>query len=69
MAHAPGGHFYLRADPGPEIATLEATPEGNLKMIRMAAVPQAGHCLTADDLGHYWTCDQSGAKLLRYADP
>lgn len=69
MANAPGGHFYLRADPGPEIATLEATPEGNLELIRMAASPEAGHCLTADDLGHYWACDQDGGKLLRYTDP
>ncbi len=68
MAHAPGGHFYLRADPGPEIATLEATQEGNLQLIRMAGAPMTGHCLTADDLGHYWTCDQNGTKLLRYAD-
>jgi len=68
MAHAPGGPFYLRGDPGSMIATLRATPEGDLKLVRMAAAPDAGHCLTADDLGHYWTCDQSGAKLLRYAD-
>ncbi len=69
MAHAPGGPFYLRADPGAEIATLEATPEGDLKLVGMAESPEAGHCLTADDLGHYWTCDQSGAKLLRYTAP
>lgn len=69
MAYAPGGRFYLRADPGPEIATLEATPEGDLRLISMAAAPEAGHCLTADDLGHYWTCDQKGGKLLRYASP
>lgn len=67
MAHAPGGHFYLRADPGSTIAALKATSEGDLKLVATAAAPEAGHCLTADDLGHYWTCDQSGAKLLRYA--
>lgn len=68
MAHAPGGHFYLRADPGSRIATLEATPEGDLKLVRETTAPEAGHCLTADDLGHYWTCDQRGGKLLRYSD-
>ncbi|MDP9419890.1 MAG: hypothetical protein M3P53_07060 [Actinomycetota bacterium] len=62
------GHFYVRADPGRVIATLEASEEG-LTLIRQVEVPEAGHCLTADDRGHYWTCDAGNGRVLRFDDP
>lgn len=68
MAHSPGGHFHLRADPGTTIATLEATPEGELRLVRKWATPKAGHCLMAEGSGYLWTCDQRESKLLRYTD-
>ena len=62
------GHFYARGDPGTRLATLAATKHG-LRPVTDVAVPRAGHCLTADDQGHYWTCDAAGGRLLRFDDP
>ena len=61
-------HFYVRSDPGDELVTLKATARG-LKLLRRVTVPEEGHCLTADDLGHYWTCDASRGRILRFTDP
>ncbi len=62
------GHFYVRADPGRAIATLEPSEEG-LTLVRQVEVPEAGHCLTADDRGQYWTCDAGNGRVLRFDDP
>jgi hypothetical protein len=62
------GHFYVGADPGTAIATLEPSEEG-LTLVRQVEVPEAGHCLTADDRGHYWTCDAANGRVLRFDDP
>lgn len=63
----PTGHFYARGDPGTRIATLEPSRDG-LKLIREVEVPQNGHCLTADGLGHYWTCDADHGRVRRFDD-
>jgi len=60
-------HFYIRSDPGEIITTLEGSDEG-LRAIGEVTVPAAGHCLTADDLGHYWTCDSEAGTILRFSD-
>ena len=61
------GHFYARGDPGTKIVTLHASRSG-LKRVREVDVPSVGHCLTADSLGHYWTCDADHGRLLRFDD-
>ena len=61
-------HFYVRADPGTRLATLAASPQG-LQLVRRVEVPDVGHCLTADTVGHYWTCDAQGGRVLRFDDP
>ncbi len=66
MAHGTDGHFYLRGDPGSRIATLVATDDDALEVIAEASAPDDGHCLLADPLGHYWTCDEDAATILRY---
>ncbi|WP_214366486.1 YncE family protein [Pseudonocardia sp. H11422] len=62
------GHFYVRSDPGPTIATLRASTSG-LTLVQEVDVPETGHCLTADDRGHYWTCDAGRGHILRFDDP
>ncbi|MBW3575730.1 MAG: hypothetical protein KY450_12840 [Actinobacteria bacterium] len=61
------GHFYVRADPGTAIATLQPSKDG-LTLVRQVEVPEAGHCLTTDDRGHYWTCDAEHGRVLRFDD-
>jgi hypothetical protein len=60
--------FYARADPGTTLVTLKAS-EGGLTKVDRVSVPSAGHCLTADDIGHYWTCDADNGRVLRFDDP
>ena len=62
------GHFYVRADPGAKLVTLAASDAG-LAEVDHVSVPEAGHCLTADDVGHYWTCDADHGRVLRFDDP
>jgi DNA-binding beta-propeller fold protein YncE len=61
-------HFYVRGDPGTSLVTLEASDAG-LAKVDQVTVPDAGHCLTADDTGHYWTCDAEHGRVLRFDDP
>jgi hypothetical protein len=61
------GHFYVRSDPGTTIATLGASARG-LELVRQVKVPEAGHCLGADDAGRYWTCDASSGRMLLFKD-
>lgn len=61
-------HFYVRGDPGTRLATLRASQTG-LATVDDVIVPRAGHCLTADDLGHYWTCDADHGRVLQFDDP
>jgi hypothetical protein len=62
------GHFYVRADPGTVIATLQPGQTG-LALVGQVSVPEVGHCLTADRRGHYWTCDAEHGRVLRFDDP
>ena len=67
-AYSPGpDHFYVRSDPGTTIATLAASPQG-LELIREVQVPEVGHCLGADEEGHYWTCDAGTGQMLLFED-
>jgi hypothetical protein len=61
------GHFYVRSDPGTILATLRPSENG-LTLVREVTVPEVGHCLTADDRGHYWTCDAQQGRVLRLPD-
>jgi len=61
------GHFYVRSDPGATLATLQPTSTG-LTEVATVTVPEVGHCLTADNRGHYWTCDANNGRLLRFED-
>ena len=61
-------HFYVRGDPGTFLVTLKASKAG-LAEVNEVTVPSAGHCLTADDIGHYWTCDAEHGRALRFNDP
>ena len=60
-------HFYVRSDPGTKLATLQPTRRG-LDRVATVDVPRDGHCLTADDRGHYWTCDARGGRILQFGD-
>lgn len=61
-------HFYVRSDPGTTLATLDPGRTG-LTLVRDVDVPAVGHCIGADDHGHYWTCDAVRGRLLRFSDP
>jgi DNA-binding beta-propeller fold protein YncE len=61
------GHFYVRSDPGTTLATLALDGE-RLSVVREVTVPATGHCLVADDVGHYWTCDANAGRILRFDD-
>jgi hypothetical protein len=61
------GHFYVRSDPGTTLATL-ALDGGRLSVVREVTVPANAHCLIADDVGHYWTCDADAGRILRFDD-
>jgi hypothetical protein len=61
-------HFYARADPGTRLATLSASRH-RLRLVDEVDVPEVGHCLTADGVGHYWTCDANDGRVLRFDDP
>ncbi|HKG19429.1 MAG TPA: hypothetical protein VKB00_06805 [Candidatus Limnocylindrales bacterium] len=59
--------FYVRSDPGDALEVLEASEEG-LTPVGQVNVPPDGHCLTADESGHIWTCDTMGGSILRIDD-
>jgi hypothetical protein len=61
------GHFEVRADPGTRLATLAGSRNG-LRVVDTVDVPEAGHCLTGDGAGHYWTCDADGGRILQFSD-
>lgn len=62
------GHFYVRSDPGTRLATLDPSRDG-VTPLRDVEVPSGGHCMGADNQGHYWTCDAARGRLLRFDDP
>jgi len=61
-------HLYLRGDPGASIAILDVADDGTLTELGRAEATDKGHCLTADDQGHVWTCDWPTGALLRFDD-
>jgi len=60
-------HFYVRGDPGTKLVTLQRSKAG-FRRVRTVNVPQDGHCLTADESGHYWTCDARAGRILQFED-
>jgi hypothetical protein len=64
---ARSGHFYARSDPGTKLATLAASRNG-LSATAEVEVPEVGHCLTGDEVGHYWTCDADHGRILGFDD-
>jgi len=62
------GHLQVRADRGARLATLAASRRKGLRVIDTVAVPEAGHCLTGDGDGQFWTCDADGGRILEFAD-
>jgi len=60
-------HFYVRGDPGTRLVALKPSIAG-LAKVDQVTVPRAGHCLTADDAGHFWTCDAEHGRVLRFND-
>jgi hypothetical protein len=68
-AYSPSAqHFYVRSDPGDALATLAPSRRG-LRLVSNVRVPSVGHCLTADSVGHYWTCDADQGRILGFDDP
>jgi hypothetical protein len=49
--------------------TAEATRvEGPSSVDSVDAGEGVGHCLIADEVGHYWTCDANAGRILRFDD-
>jgi hypothetical protein len=62
-------HFYLRADPGAPVTLLAVSADGTFTRLGTADAATHGHCLTADDQGHLWVCDEDRRALLRFTNP
>lgn len=60
--------FYLRGDPGDDIAVLAASSDG-LEAVASMRSPRKGHCLATDDRGQLWTCDSASGGLVVFRDP
>jgi DNA-binding beta-propeller fold protein YncE len=63
------GHFYLRGDPGEDVAILGVCDDGTAALLGTARASGSGHGAIADDRGNLWVCDAPGAGLLRFQDP
>jgi streptogramin lyase len=61
------GHFYLRGDPGRNVAALGVC-DGGLSLLGTAVVSNAGHGMVADDRGNLWVCDHETGGVLRVRD-
>jgi hypothetical protein len=70
LAYSPSlRHFYLRGDPGVEIAVLDIPDSGSPVLLKKLATSQRGHVMAADDRGFLWVADPAAGRLLRYKDP
>jgi hypothetical protein len=62
------GHFYLRGDPGKNVAILGVCDTG-MSLLGTTVVSNEGHGMVADDRGHVWVCDRETGGLFRVTDP
>jgi hypothetical protein len=62
------GHFYLRGDPGRNVAVL-AVCESGMSLLGTALVSNEGHGMVADDRGNAWVCDRETGGVFRVRDP
>jgi len=60
-----GDRFSVRGDPGTRLVTLNASSKG-LAAVDQLRVPEVGHCLTGDAVGHVWTCDAARGRILQF---
>jgi hypothetical protein len=63
------GHFYLRGDPGSDVAFLGVCRDGSMTLLGTATVSPHGHGMAADDSGHVWVADGTRGGLVRLTDP
>jgi DNA-binding beta-propeller fold protein YncE len=63
------GHFYLRGDPGSDVAFLGVCRDGSMTLLGTATVTPHGHGMAADASGHVWVADGTRGGLLRLTDP
>jgi hypothetical protein len=70
LAYAPMlERFYLRADPGDELVVLSVADDGTFNELGRRSAPRDGHCVTTDDRGNVWLCDQPRGGVIRWRDP
>jgi hypothetical protein len=62
-------HFYFRADGALPVAIFDVASTGKLTLLTKVQSVLQGHCLTADDQHHVWTCDAAKGAVLRLDDP
>lgn len=62
-------HFYLRGDPGGDLAILGLCDAGTLDELTRVDVADEGHGMVADPHGNVWVCDATHGGLLRVHDP
>ncbi len=62
-------HFYLRGDPGSDLAMIAVCPDGGMTEMARVAISDSGHASTIDDLGNVWVADATSGGLFRISDP
>lgn len=62
-------HFYLRGDPGGDLAILAVCDDGDMTEIASVTLTDRGHGMTADAHGNVWVCDEDTGGLLKIRDP
>ena len=61
-------HFYLRGDPGRNVAVLSVCGSG-MSLLGTVSVSNEGHGMVADDRGNAWVCDRETGGVFRVGDP
>jgi DNA-binding beta-propeller fold protein YncE len=63
-------HVYLAGDSCGCMVTLGVSAEGQLSFLGRVEAPSGAktHCVTADDRGHSWACDQDSGRVWRIPD-
>jgi hypothetical protein len=62
-------HFYLRGDPGSDLAMIAVCPDGGMSEMARVPISDSGHASTVDDLGNVWVADAKTGGLFRISDP
>ena len=61
------GHFYLRGDPGKDVAVMGVCESG-MSLLGTVTVSNEGHGMVADDRGHIWVCNRETGGVFRVTD-